>query len=173
MKRRIKLRGELILAIVIAIVVLRVIAFPMYALYKDIFLNEERLNDLATERNNNDIEIIEKQLNVKSKNEKVVIENINRIEEILPWLNSWRIFLVDNNGYVKFSTSKMAIEKIKLIGENYRNISIIGSKFTAVNVMRLNEGRYVVYLNENNIYDDMTLMEIWAVLGFIVFFNIN
>jgi len=169
LKRIVKLKGELILAICISAIAGIIIAFIVSETYREITLNDDKLITMANERNNKEIENIKNQLQIDSKSESVVYENIQRIEKNLQQSFVNRIFIVDNEGYVKKSTGELGIKQIDLSYGEGSNLIISGNKFISTNIIKLNEQRYVVYLNENYIYNDMIIFQVASVSMIIIF----
>jgi len=169
LKRIVKLKGELILAICISAIAGIIIAFIVSGVYREITLNDDKLITMANEKNNKEIEKIKNRLQIDSKSESIVYENIKRIEKILQQSFVNRIFIVDNEGYVKNSTGKLGIKQIDLSQGTGSNIIISNNKYIATNIIKLNEQHYVVYLNENNIYDDMIIFRVASIAIIILF----
>ena len=73
MKKIIKLKGELLLAIVIAVTVGMAITIVGTSIYRKVALSENRIKKLALEKNNKDVKAIRKQLKIDSndKNEYI------------------------------------------------------------------------------------------------------
>ena len=169
MKRIIKLRGELILGVCISTVAAVIIALTFNTFYREKTLTEEKLVAMATEKNNHDFDMVKKQLQVSSNNENLVYENMKRLEKIINYSDVDRIFVVDNKGNVKKSTGEIPIRQIDLTYGEGSRIIIRKSKFIATNIIKLNRNSYLVYLNENYIYNDLIVYQVAAITMIVIF----
>lgn len=169
MKKIVKLKGELILAVCISAISGIIIAFIVSSIYRQITLNDDKLKALANERNNKEIEMIKKQLKIDLKNESIVYANIKRIENILKPSYINRVFVVDNNGYVKLSIGEIGIKQFDLSKGEGVTLIVNDNEFIATNIIKLNEQSYIVYLNENYIYNDMIIFEVSFIAIMIIF----
>ena len=169
MKRIIKLRGELILGVCISTVAAVIIALTFNTIYREKTLTEEKLVAMATEKNNHDFDMVKKQLQVSSNNENLVYENMKRLEKIINYSDVDRIFVVDNEGNVKKSTGEIPIRQIDLTYGEGSRIIIRKSKFIATNIIKLNRNSYLVYLNENYIYNDLIVYQVAAITMIVIF----
>ena len=169
MKRIIKLRGELILGVCISTVAAVIIALTFNTFYREKTLTEEKLVAMATEKNNHDFDMVKKQLQVSSNNENLVYENMKRLEKIINYSDVDRIFVVDNEGNVKKSTGEIPIRQIDLTYGEGSRIIIRKSKFIATNIIKLNRNSYLVYLNENYIYNDLIVYQVAAITMIVIF----
>lgn len=169
MKRIVKLKGELIISLCISTILGFIIAFIASGVYREITLTPSRLLTLATERNNQEMNMIKTQLDIGSKDESTVYKNLKRMEESLDDSYINRIFIVDNQGNVKFSTGKIGIREIDLSKGEGDNLFINNSSFTATNIIKLNENSYVAYLNDGYIYNDIIIYQIGITATLIIF----
>lgn len=169
MKRIIKLKGELILGVCISTVAAVIIALTFNTFYREKTLTEEKLVAMATEKNNHNFDMVKKQLQVSSNNENLVYENMKRLEKIINYSDVDRIFVVDNEGNVKKSTGEIPIRQIDLTYGEGSRIIIRKSKFIATNIITLNQDCYLVYLNENYIYNDLIVYQVAAITMIVIF----
>lgn len=169
MKRIIKLKGELILGVCISTVAAVIIALTFNTFYREKTLTEEKLVAMATEKNNHNFDMVKKQLQVSSNNENLVYENMKRLEKIINYSDVDRIFVVDNEGNVKKSTGEIPIRQIDLTYGEGSRIIIRKSKFIATNIIKLNQDCYLVYLNENYIYNDLIVYQVAAITMIVIF----
>lgn len=169
LKRIIKLRGELILGVCISTVAAFIIALTFNTFYREKTLTEEKLVAMATEKNNHDFDMVKKQLEVSSNNENLVYENMKRLEKIINYSDVDRIFVVDNKGNVKKSTGEIPIRQIDLTYGEGSRIIMRKSKFIATNIIKLNKNSYLVYLNENYIYNDLIVYQVAAITMIVIF----
>ena len=170
MKKLFNLKGEIAVRIIISIILGFIFSALLSDLYKDIFYTEDKLISLANERNTNELNMIKNQLHIEDGNEEVVCENIKRLEKMTPessFIN--RIFIVDNEGVVKKSNGNFKIDKFNLDKGEGTYLVVNEYKFMATNVMKLNKDRYIVYLNENNIYDDKLMFGLLIIISFMIF----
>ena len=170
MKKLFNLKGEIAVRIIISIILGFIFSALLSDLYKDIFYTEDKLISLANERNTNELNMIKNQLHIEDGNEEVVCENIKRLEKMTPessFIN--RVFIVDNEGVVKKSNGKFKIDKFNLDKGEGTYLVVNEYKFMATNVMKLNKDRYIVYLNENNIYDDKLMFGLLIIISFMIF----
>ncbi|MGG7162395.1 sensor histidine kinase [Clostridium ihumii] len=170
MKKLFNLKGEIVVRIIISIILGFIFSALLSNLYKNIFYTEDKLISLANERNTSELNMIKNQLHIEDGNEEVVCENIKRLEKMTPessFIN--RIFIVDNEGVVKKSNGKFKIYKFNLDKGEGTYLVVNEYKFMATNVMKLNKDRYIVYLNENNIYDDKLMFGLLIVISFMIF----
>lgn len=170
MKKLFNLKGEIVVRIIISIILGFIFSALLSDLYKDIFYTEDKLISLANERNTNELNMIKNQLHIEDGNEEVVCENIKRLEKMTPessFIN--RVFIVDNEGVVKKSNGNFKIDKFNLDKGEGTYLVVNEYKFMATNVMKLNKDRYIVYLNENNIYDDKLMFGLLIVISFMIF----
>lgn len=136
---------------------------------KLILENENKVRELASKRNTDELQNIMNQLDIKSENEEIVYENIKRLEKVIKGTIINRILVVDSKGYVKFSASKLGIEKIDISSGEGTDLSVRGTMFIAKNIVKLNENSYVVHFTENYIKDDMLSIKVAIVVGTIIF----
>lgn len=169
LKRIIKLKGELILGVCISTVAAVIIALTFNTFYREKTLTEEKLVAMATEKNNHNFDMVKKQLQVSSNNENLVYENMKRLEKIINYSDVDRIFVVDNEGNVKKSTGEIPIRQIDLTYGEGSRIIIRKSKFIATNIITLNQDCYLVYLNENYIYNDLIVYQVAAITMIVIF----
>ena len=170
MKKLFNLKGEIVVRIIISIILGFIFSALLSDLYKDIFYTEDKLISLANERNTNELNMIKNQLHIEDGNEEVVCENIKRLEKMTPessFIN--RVFIVDNEGVVKKSNGNFKIDKFNLDKGEGTYLVVNEYKFMATNVMKLNKDRYIVYLNENNIYDDKLMFGLLIIISFMIF----
>ena len=170
MKKLFNLKGEIVVRIIISIILGFIFSALLSDLYKYIFYTEDKLISLANERNTNELNMIKNQLHIEDGNEEVVCENIKRLEKITPessFIN--RVFIVDNEGVVKKSNGNFKIDKFNLDKGEGTYLVVNEYKFMATNVMKLNKDRYIVYLNENNIYDDKLMFGLLIIISFMIF----
>lgn len=169
MKKIIRLKGELLLAIVIAIVFGMAISLVGTSIYRKIILNEEGLEKLALERNNEDVEYIRKQLDIDSNDKDIVCENLREMERNLGHAFIDRIYIVDKAGKVEESTGKIPIKQFDIIIEEGTKVTVRNNEFSAITIMKINDENYVVFLNEDYAFNDMPTIYIWSISSVIIF----
>lgn len=146
-----------------------IIAFMVSNIYRRIALDKNKLISMATERNSKEIEKLKSQLEIESKNESIIYENMKRMEKVLEYFDIDRIFIVDKDGYVKKSAGNV-IKQIDLSEGEGSRLTIKGNnKFIATNIIGINEESYLVYLNENYIYNDMIIFQVTSIATIVIF----
>ena len=135
MKKIIKLKGELLLAIVIAVTVGMAITIVGTSIYRKVALSENRIKKLALEKNNKDVKAIRKQLKIDSNDKNEVCENLWRNETNLEDID--RIFIVDKTGKIQYSTGKIPIMQFDMEIKEGTNITVRNNEFSAINIMKI------------------------------------
>ncbi|MBU5315210.1 HAMP domain-containing histidine kinase [Clostridium bornimense] len=167
MKRIIKLKGELVIAIVIAVTVGMIMSMVGAGIYRKIALTKGHINELAMKNNSEDVKFIRSQLKIDSNNENEVCENLQRNERNLEDCD--RIFIVDRTGIVQYSTGKIPINKFDMKIKEGTGLTVQNNKFSAINIMKINDESYVVYINEKYVFNDMNMLYIWVISSVIIF----
>ena len=167
MKKIIKLKGELLLSIVIAVTVGMAITIVGTSIYRKVALSENRIKKLALEKNNKDVKAIRKQLKIDSNDKNEVCENLWRNETNLEDID--RIFIVDKTGKIQYSTGKIPIMQFDMEIKEGTNITVRNNEFSAINIMKINDESYVVYVNESYALNDMNTLYIWGISSVIIF----
>lgn len=169
MKNRIKLRGELVLGIVISIIIGLILAVLITNWYRSIAYNSSKLEKFAIERNENKLKELNHFIDLNSNDEEKLNEDFEIFSKYQNNQDRDNIYLVDNNGIVKMYNGQFPIKQIDLtIGEG-KHISYTDFKYTATNIFRINENTLLVYMYGNYLYNDLMMTLIWFILSAIIF----
>ncbi|WP_032121169.1 histidine kinase dimerization/phospho-acceptor domain-containing protein [Clostridium amazonitimonense] len=169
MKKIVKLKGELILFAIIAVILGLITGINLVNSYRKSNSGKERLRLSAVERNRVSVKNIIEDLDIESSDENTVIENMKRIEKDLKTGGVKRIFLVDQDGFVMQSTGNLGVKQLDLDLEKYEDVTVEGATFTAKNIIKLNENRYVVFINDGFSEGDLVSMEVWIIVAILIF----
>lgn len=169
MKKIVKLKGELAIGLILSVIIGTISAFIINEIYRGTVLNKNRLEELAVERNREAVEYLEKYLDIKSKSEEVVEDNLKKLEKNLNYRDINRVFIVDREGNIKSSTGKFKIEKLNIDLNKRLEMNMKENTFIAINILEINAENYLVYLNENMIYSDMLIFQIGSIITIIIF----
>ncbi|SFB40428.1 sensor histidine kinase [Clostridium frigidicarnis] len=169
MKRIFKLKGELIFFVIISMILGFIIGRTAVDTYRKSNIGMEKLKSSAIKRSRDNTSYIIKELDMASRDEKIIIENIKKIEDYLNKGYVQRIFFVDNDGVVIESTDNLGVKQIDLGSKQYEDIKVQGNTFTSKNIINLNENRYVTITTNGYCDDDFSIMEIWIALCIIIF----
>ena len=169
MKKIVKLKGELILFAIIAVILGLITGTNLVNSYRKSNSGKERLRLSAVERNRASVKRIIEDLDIESSDENTVIENMKRIEKDLKRGGVKRIFLVDHDGFVIQSTGNLGVKQLDLDLEKYEDVTVEGATFTAKNIIKLNENRYVVFINDGFSEGDLVSMEVWIIVAILIF----
>lgn len=169
MKRIFKLKGELIFFVIISIILAWIITGTTVNTYRNSNIGMEKLKSSAIKRSRDNTSYIIKELDMANRDENIIIENMKKIEDHLNKGYVQRIFLVDNDGVVTESTDNLGVKQIDLGSKQYEDIKVQDNTFTAKNIIKLNENRYVTITTNGYCDDDLSSMEIWIALCIIIF----
>lgn len=169
MKKRIKLKGELVLGIVISLIIGWILAALVANGYRNIAYSQSKLEKLAINRNEDRLSIMNHFIDIDSKNEEKVKEGFDIFSKNQNGLERDNIYLVDNAGTIKKYNGKFPIKEIDItIGEG-KHVSNTNIKYTATNIIRVNENTLLVYMYENYLYNDLMMLIVWVILSAIIF----
>lgn len=169
MKRIFKLKGELIFFVIISIILGFIIGRNAVDTYRKSNIGMEKLNSSAIKRSRDNTSRIIEGLDIASRDENIILENMKKTEDYLNKGYVQRIFLVDNDGVVIESTDNLGVKQVDLGSKQYEDIKVQGNTFIAKNIIKLNENRYVVVTNDGYSDDDLSTIGIFMVAAIIIF----
>ena len=176
MRRIVKLKGEIVIFVIISIV----IGWIGFAFISDKFFRNysyDKKYSLAYNYNYDTISLM------KEKIDRININNLseagidNKLKEIIEQADNMRssLYLTDKEGYVVYNTHILDIDRININADNVEiSVSEDSNEYEVKNIIKITDNRYLVVINmgycgDNGNVMDMFMLFIVIMLLFIFF----
>lgn len=169
MKKSIKLSVELILAIVISLTIGFISALVFNSFYRNLTLNDEKIKNIAIEKNKDILAKIEKEFNIESGDEELVFEIMKTLEEKFGNILNNKFYLVDKEGEVKFKIGNLPIVKFDLKEIENEEIIVNEYFFSITNSIEINENNYLLCKVEGSPYNDRDIFIVGIIISITIF----
>lgn len=166
MKKIFKLKGQMIVAVILSIIIAWLVCMPLESLRK-----KPDNNEYIRESHSYSSEITKNIVNMKlySHSDDYIEKVLDEESDKYKGREKPQFYLTDGKGSVIYCNIKNAVNNINISGKN-EIIEIHDRYFVCTNIIKISDSRYIAVVTSGYAGNDLNVIIMWAVIAVLVFF---